>query len=265
MTELQEVKDVLGPDVAETLKQYNTPRWTIQDALTEEFTTRELNPPSDLDFSSATPNVRIGKSEPFWIVVRHAKHEYGMSGETEAIRKLLRFGISAVAVEYSTERYWLEKLEQANSILSQYIEGTTELASSFHQRSGQNLGGPNEGNVQKRILWNQKLLANKLSEKLDLKYTEIFHLAVLLSGRRLGSQGEIAEPGRDKINKKIEEFDVPVGTHKRRGYGAIAEALQTEHANEVVQELKTNCPTIWEEFINWHETVIEQIEESKSY
>lgn len=259
MSNIESVEEILGQEVARALEQTLQGNWNIRQALTQDYTHRENNPPRGSEYNSRTYNTRIGTSGPFWTIVHTAEREYGIGKETEAIKKLLRYGTGALVFEFDEEKTSLSQWKRASSILDQYISGTTELVSDFHDRTKKGRGGPNEGTEQDRILWYQKTMADSLSRQLDIPQSQILHLAILLAGRRMGHRGDIAERGLNKINEKIDEFDVVTGPHKRRGHGAIVDALATEDAEEVIDQLQTDCPAVWEEFIDRHQRVAEMI------
>lgn len=252
MSNIDQVEDVFGKEVARLLEQRQGNSWTIKSALTTDFTKEENNPPSNSDYRSRAVNTRVYTTENVHSIITKTRNKYGMSSKPEAIKKLLRYGIQTLSMEMSEEKSLMKDIEDISVILNDYISGDTKLVTSInsYSNSSERASGESE---QTRILWCQKAAVEKLSEGLDMKETEIIQLSILYSGKALGRVGDISNSRVNDINKEIKEFDLDLSSHKRRVNGGIIEAMCNDQSGELLDELNRGCPEMLSSFIESHE------------
>jgi hypothetical protein len=254
------IADVFGESFEEQFIQAQRKRWGISEALTTEFTSREKNPPRDV---SKTKRMRIRLGNVSRYIIRIAKSEYKLTGETETVKKLLRCGLQELHSEWEEEINRLAEINEAITHSSGYLnqDVTISLADEDWELSIES----KESTSRYYILWYQDFHADELSKELNIPVSHILELAIIMAGRELKMIGEVpSEKGREII-EIIEMVDEQLNQRKSNleqlAHGAMLTAWSNENSESLHKKLREECPTVIESFSDEVDRISESLGE----
>lgn len=261
MTDIELVRELKGDKIADQIQQKLDRKWPIEQALTQPFTDRELSPPDNTPYENSRRNTRVKIDDDVQTIINKVQMEYNISDDTEAMRKLLRNGLSAIAQEWEREIKLIQEAERAATITSEYLEQDTATQSYLKETDPLPTLSrrPKGESNQYRLLWYQHAQANSLSDDLGVEMSSIYWWALIMAGDELGQRDVIAEPLRNQLQKDIDNIDDQIThlsfTALQQAYGAMDLGSKSPYNDKMYQEIASECPRLWKEYKEIKQTI----------
>lgn len=257
------IEDIFGEDLARKVTKRNEYRWTsIQRALTTSYEDWELEVPEASPIQTAKPNTRIAVCDDTLTIARRAQYEYGLKNEKEAITKLLRFGLGELSYRWQDELREIAEVDEASVITSSYLHTDDFTQSLLSETSKVDIPArqpAQQRSNQVRVLWYENHTASELCSMLSIPKTDILRCGILVAGEELGNVGDIPSPQLEKVEKSLAKFDKQIQRQVERTeqlvFGAITKAADSEQTEEIINEIGTKCPHLWEHYCSSHNEI----------
>lgn len=243
MSNIEPVREIFGEELAKQLEVNQLRAWSIQKALSTEYTRREQAEPK--------VTIRVAESNESQLILNNAKSSSPIYSDAEAINKLLRYGLSEFVICWGEKILLLNELEAAGTITSNYLPDDDFTVNSLDQKEALPELECTDSSPQ-RVCKQYSDLAGRISEESGIDLSRVAHLAIILAGKGMCKKGLIPEPRCGSIADKIEMVDSRFDTRLKRQYqivnGAITGALNTDYQEKVEEELEESCPRVWEKY-----------------
>lgn len=253
------VKEVFSEKLAETISRHKAGSWTIDSAMNTEWTNFEKNPPDSVDILGHTQKLPVTAGSTCNLVVQAAIQDYNLSSESEAVKRLARYGLPSVWLEWKDLISDAKQYEEAAVFFSKYSKQNPDLINLFQDKQDLKVhtGRSASGQNQWRIIWYQKLLIKRISDHLGIHQSDVLRRVIFEAGSELSLREQ-----EDEIAKIIAQTDSQLASHiedlKQPVYGALFSGLQSDRRREFATKCQSDFPRIWDDLRTINSVVAEE-------
>lgn len=244
----EQLREVFGEDVASDIERQLEDPWTLDDALTTDWTRFEQEPPESLDKPKWTRKLPVTPTSTCELIVDRALDRSSAQSPSHTVKQLARYGLPRVISSWEQHILDARQFKQAARELSTYTNTSPNMYSfSKEVEKLQMKGGRTQGKQEHwRVIWYQKISIAKIADTLGIHESDLLARVIFEAGRGL----EMREQ-RDNIEEIITDTDRQIEERvsdiKRPVSAIVLQALQSKSKQEAAQLCKQEYPRVWDE------------------